>query len=419
MTDSDGSKGAPFADALPGVDEEARVHKPRRALPTDVVRPTRAEVHLSHLRHNLNLLKKASGTTPLWAVLKADGYGHGAKAVARVLERSGADGVCVALVEEGVELREAGIRLPILVMGGYYGGAFRELAHHELTPVLSDPAQVEALQRAARHSDVGPFRCHVKVDTGMARLGTRKPEWPRLALEMKKSDGLLIEGLMTHLANADVSDPEALTTPLALFEEARSLFRREGVEPKWAHMANSAALLRDRRTHYQMVRPGIALFGVDPTADLSAEMRHDSLLSGRLKPTMSIVSRIVSLRELKAGDAVGYGGTFVAERPTVVATVPMGYADGLARVISGRASALVLGKRAPLIGTISMDMTMIDVTEIPGVTMQDEVLFLGHQKGRLGEDTITPQEMAKWCGSIPWEVLTNISRRVPRFYREA
>lgn len=419
MTDSDGSAGAPLADDLPGVGEEPRVHKPRRALPTDVVRPTRAEVHLSHLRHNLNLLKKASGAVPLWAVLKADGYGHGAKAVARILERAGADGVCVALVEEGVELREAGIRLPILVMGGYYGGAFRELVHHELTPVLSDPAQVESLQRAARQSDAGPFRCHVKVDTGMARLGTRRPEWPRLISEMKKSDTLAVEGLMTHLANADVSDPEALTAPLARFEEARDLFRREGALPKWAHMANSAALLRDRRTHYQMVRPGIALFGVDPTADLPGKMRHDAPLQGRLKPTMTVLSRIVSLRELRAGDVVGYGGTFVAERPTVVATVPMGYADGLARVLSNRASVLVGGRRAPLIGTVSMDMTMIDVTEIPGVTMRDEVVFLGHQKGRLGEDTITPQEMAKWCESIPWEVLTNISRRVPRFYREA
>lgn len=419
MTDSDGSEDAPFDEDLPGVGEVPRVHKPRRALPTDIVRPTRAEVHLSHLRHNLNLLKKASGSTPLWAVLKADGYGHGAKAVARILERAGADGVCVALVEEGVELREAGIRIPILVMGGYYGGAFREFAHHDLTPVLSDPGQVESLERAAQQLGVGSFRCHVKVDTGMARLGTRKPEWPRLISEVKKSRALLVEGLMTHLANADISDPEALTAPLAQFEEARALFRREGALPQLAHMANSAALLRDRRTHYQMVRPGIALFGVDPTGDLPPNLRHDALLEGRLKPTMSVVSRIVSLRELAAGDAVGYGGTFVAQRKTIVATVPMGYADGLARAISGRASVLVAGTRAPLVGTVSMDMTMIDVTEIPGVTTRDEIVFLGHQKGRLGEDTITPQEMAKWCGSIPWEVLTNISRRVPRFYREA
>lgn len=419
MTDSEGSEEAPFADDLPGGGEVPRVHKPRRALPTDIVRPTRAEVQLSHLRHNLNLLKKASGGVPLWAVLKADGYGHGAKAVARILERAGAEGVCVALVEEGVELREAGIRLPILVMGGYYGGAFRELAHHDLTPVLSDPGQVESLQRAVSQAGTGPYPCHVKVDTGMARLGTRKPEWPRLIHAVKKADALLVEGLMTHLANADVADAEALNGPQAEFEEARELFRAEGVLPRLSHMANSAALLRDRRTHYQMVRTGIALFGVDPTADLPASLRQDSLLLGRLKPTMSVVSCVVSLRQIEVGDAVGYGGTFVARRPTVVATVPMGYADGLPRAISNRASVLVAGKRARVIGTVSMDMTMIDVTDLPGVTTRDEVVFLGHQKDRLGEDTITPQEMAEWSGSIPWEVLTNISRRVPRFYREA
>lgn len=419
MTDSDGSSGVPPHGDLPGAGEVPRVHHPRRALPTDVVRPTRAEVHLAHLRHNLSLLKKAGGATPIWAVLKADGYGHGAKAVARVLERAKVDGVCVALVEEGVELREAGIRLPILVMGGYYGDAFRVLSHHELTPVLSDPGQVEALDRAARHLGGEAFRCHVKVDTGMARLGTRAAEWPRLIEAVKRSDALHVEGLMTHLANADVSEREALTAPLARFEEARSLFAREGVQPKWAHMANSASFLRDQRTHYQMVRPGIALFGVDPTEEIPAELRRDSLLSGRLKPTMSVVSKIVSLREIRGGDAVGYGGTFVAKENRTIATVPMGYADGLPRIVSNRASTLVCGKRAPIVGTVSMDMTMIDVTEIPGVKMRDDVVFLGHQKGIFGEDTITPTEMAKWCDSIPWEVLTNISRRVPRFYREA
>ncbi len=419
MDESDGSSGASPADDLPGAGEVPRVHHPRRALPTDVVRPTRAEVHLAHLRHNLSLLKKAGGTTPIWAVLKADGYGHGAKAVARTLERAKVDGVCVALVEEGVELREAGIRLPILVMGGYYGDAFRELSHHALTPVLSDPGQVEALDRATRHLGSDSFHCHVKVDTGMARLGTRAPEWPRLIQAIKSSGALHVEGLMSHLANADVSDAEALSLPLAQFEEARALFAREGVQPERAHLANSAAFLRDKRTHYQLARPGIALFGVDPTEGIPPSMRSDSLLSGRLKPTMSVLSKIVSIREIQAGDAVGYGGTFVAKERTVVATVPMGYADGLPRIISNRASALVAGTRVPIVGTVSMDMTMIDVTKIPGVRMRDEVVLLGHQKGTLGEDTITPSEMAKWCDSIPWEVLTNISRRVPRFYREA
>jgi alanine racemase len=420
MSDSSGPKDATSKDleSYSGGDVP-RVHRPARALPTDVVRPTRAEVHLAHLRHNLGLLRKAAGTTPIWAVLKADGYGHGAKAVARTLERAGTDGICVALVEEGVELREAGIRTPILVMGGYYGDAFRELSHHNLTPVLSDPGQVEAFEQAAAHAEQDRVACHVKVDTGMARLGTRQPEWPRLIETLCSSSNLRLEGLMSHLADADVPEADALSRPLSLFAEAEALFNQGGLAPRLRHMANSAAFLRDRRTHFDMVRPGIALFGENPIAHLKKELLAEPALDGRLKSTMSVHSRIVSLRTISVGDAVGYGGTFVARRPTDVATVPMGYADGLARLVSNRASVLIRGQRAPIVGNVSMDMTMIDVTDVPGVAMRDDVVFLGHQKGPLGDDTISATEMASWCDSIPWEVLTNISRRVPRFYREA
>jgi alanine racemase len=402
-----------------GEGELPRVHRPRRALPTDVVRPTRAEVHLSHLRHNLALLKKASRGIPIWAVLKADGYGHGAKAVGRTLERAGVDGICVAMVEEGVELREAGIALPILVMGGYYGDAFRELLHQRLTPVLSDVGQVTALQQAARFAEMGPIPCHLKVDTGMARLGTRPADLPKLLETVTDCTALAVEGLMTHLANADVADAQALTEPLRLFGEARAAFAKAGIQPTRIHAANSAALLRDSATHFNLVRPGIALFGVDPIADLPRDMTKNVGLGGRFKPTMSVHSRVVSMRHIEAGDSVGYGGTFVAARPTIVATVPMGYADGLPRLVSNRGEVLLRGRRVPIIGNVSMDMTMIDVTDAAGASTGDEVVFLGHQKGPLGEGTISPEELAKICDSIPWEVLTNISRRVPRFYREA
>ncbi len=399
--------------------ELPRVHHPRRALPEDIVRPSRAEVHLSHLRYNLAVLRRAVGKTPLWAVLKADGYGHGAKAVARTLERAGADGVCVALVEEGVELREAGIRLPILVMGGYYGNALRELCHYRLTPVLSDREQVESLAWSLKHSNVGSIKAHVKVDTGMARLGTRFDGWPRLIESLCRHEHIELEGLMTHLANADSRDPDALEEPLRLFSQAALAFQKGGKKPHCLHMANSAATLRDRRTHFDLVRPGIALFGVHPLQELSPALVHAHPLDTPLKPTMSIRSRIVSLRELKKGDKVGYGGSFVASGPCTVATVPMGYADGLSRLLSNRASVLIDGVRAPIVGTISMDMTMVDVTQLPLVQMGDDVVFLGPQKGRTREDCITTIEMAEWTDSIPWEVLTNISRRMPRFYREA
>ncbi len=409
----------PDADPPFTSEEMPRVHQPRRALPTDVVRPTRAEVHLAHLRHNLGILKKACQQKPVWAVLKADGYGHGAKAVARTLERAGVDGICVALVEEGVELRDAGIKLPVLVMGGYYGEALRELRHHRLTPVLSDASQAVALDRAIRYGDQVPMACHVKVDTGMARLGTREPEWPAFAEALARADFLEVEGLMSHLADADLSQEDALEEPLRLFSLAQEVFRARGVSPERLHVANSAALLRDARTHFSLVRPGVALFGVDPLLSQAVPAEAVSTETVRLKPAMSVLSRVVSLRQVPAGARIGYGGTFVAPGPLQIATIPMGYADGLSRALSNKGQVLIRGRRAPIVGSISMDMVMVDVTQIPGVSVLDEVVLLGRQKGALGEDTITPGEMAHWSGTIPWEVLTNISRRVPRFYREA
>lgn len=405
--------GEPEDGELP---DEIRVHQPRRALPTDVVRPTRAEVRLSALRYNLGQLRKVTGNTPIWGVLKADAYGLGSKAVARTLERAKMDGVCVALVEEGIELRQAGIQLPILVMGGYYGDALRELLEYRLTPVLSDVGQVEALARAVRLADQGPFGVHVKVDTGMARLGTRPEQWPRLIESLRARPELSVLALMSHLANADVAEPDVFSEPLALFDAANARFVAGGVTPKARHLANSAALLRDPQTHFDLVRPGLALFGVDPRP--TGVERSGVAGEVRFKLAMSVHSRVVSLRRLGRGDGVGYGASFVAAGPTTIATVPMGYADGLSRALSNRGHALIRGKRVPIVGNVSMDMTMIDVTDVPGASASDEVVFLGSQSGPLGQDTISALEMAHDAGTIPWEILTNISRRVPRFYRE-
>lgn len=403
-----------------GRTESLRVHQPRRALPTDVVRPTRAEVSLSALRHNLGQLRKIAKNTQLFAVLKADAYGHGSKAVGRTLERAGVDGICVALVEEGVELREAGIALPILVMGGYYGNAFAELVHYRLTPVLSDRHQVERLGHALAHSEAWRaqrFPCHVKIDTGMSRLGVRPEEVDPLIESLRDRPELEVFGLMSHFANADLDEDEVLERPLALFQELRGQFCRAGFEPAQVHFANSAGLLRTDQAHFDMARPGIALFGVDPLATCAKS--RDRLPEVQLKPTMAVRTKIVALRMLGPGETVGYGGTFVARRPTTIATVPMGYADGLSRLLSNRGQGLVRGKRASIVGNVSMDMTTIDVTDIPGVSLYDDVVFLGTQNGPLGVDTITVSQLAAWCGTIPWEILTNISRRVPRFYREA
>jgi alanine racemase len=390
--------------------DSVRVQRPRRAAPADAVRPTRAEVNLAALRHNLRVVARHAGSARVWPVLKADGYGHGAPAVARTLERAGASGFCVALLEEAVELRDAGIRMPILVMGGYYGGAYDEIAQRGLIPVIYDLAHLEGVARAARaagtHADV-----HLKIDTGMARLGVRPAELGAFAARLAAFPEVRVTGLMTHLACAD-GDPDATREQIARFEEATARLARVGVSPAVRHAANSAAVLRGHAL-LDAVRPGIALFGVSPRGEGGG-----APLSTELRPAMRVRSEIVDLRTLEPGEPLGYGALFRAERRARIATVAMGYADGLSRQMSNRGHVLVRGRRAPIVGAVSMDMSMIDVTDVAGVSVRDEVVVLGSQEGPLGKDAITADEVAAHTGTIPWETLTSISRRVPRFYRE-
>jgi alanine racemase len=383
-----------------------RVLKPRRAAPSDAVRPTRAEINLEALRFNLHSAKRRAGSAKVWAVLKADAYGHGAPAVARTLERAGADGFCVALLEEGIELREAGIVAPILVMGGYYPSAHAEVIARKLTPVVYDVSQIESFARLVRSGEVEkPVKVHLKVDTGMARLGVTMQALPTLANALADFPEIEISGLMTHLACAE-NGPDATVEQMTLFDEATALLARFGIRPPLRHAANSAALYASPSSILNAVRPGIAIFGG------GGEEQSE------LKLVMRVRTEIVSLRDLPAGSPVGYGATFRTTRPSRIATIPMGYADGLSRALSNQGNVLVRGKRAPIVGAVSMDMTMIDVTDLPGVTLRDEAVVLGAQEGPLGKDAIDADEIARAIGTIPWEVLTAVSRRVPRFYRE-
>lgn len=384
-----------------------RVLRPKRALPNEAVRPTRAEINLANLRHNLRVVQRAT-KSPVWSVLKADGYGHGAKAVARTLERAGTQGICVALLEEAIELREAGIKLPILVMGGYYGGAWGELLRHDLTPVVYDPSQVEALADEVRFSGAEPVRVHLKVDTGMARLGVTPRDLTPISRALLRHPEVVLEGLMTHFACADSGETESVDHQLTLFDAVSRSLRETGLSPIVRHAANSAALFQSPGSHLDAVRPGLALFGIQPRIGLAQDLR----------PAMCLRTEIVALRDLEAGETAGYGATWTARRPSRIATIPLGYADGLSRALSNKGHVLVRGRRAPIVGTVSMDLTMMDVTDVPGTELRDEVVALGPQRGVLGTDEITVDEMAGHLGTIPWEVLTNVSRRVPRFYRE-
>jgi len=417
------SSESSVAEAVPG-DAKAktalRVLRPRRAAPDQLVRPTRAEVDLAALRHNLRAVKRAAGQSRVWAVLKADAYGHGAPAVARTLERAGVDGVAVALLEEAIELRDAGIRAPILVMGGYYGQAYEELLAHELVPVVYDASHFEGIARAMKtrgQSDRAVV--HVKVDTGMSRLGVSIDELPALLEVARAFPQIEIDGVMTHLASADheaSAGDESVAEQLKLFDRALKIVRARGLSPRFVHAANSAAMLRATRVgapdaRFDAVRPGIALFGVAPLAAADRPAIE-------LRATLRLRSEIVALRTIEKGTGVGYGSTWRAERTSVIATVPFGYADGLARSLSNAGSMLVRGRRAKIVGALSMDLATLDVTDIPGARMRDEVVALGEQRGPHGQDAIRVEEIAGIAGLIPWDVMTSISRRVPRFYRE-
>jgi alanine racemase len=295
-------------------------------------------------------------------------------------------------------------------MGGYNGQSWGEVLARDVTPVIYDVAQAEGLAREVRLAEgrSAPAGVHFKIDTGMGRLGCELGEMPKVLERLRDIPEIRIEGLMTHFAGADDETIEPVSVQLERFEQAATTAKMLGIAPEIRHAANSAALFRCREARLDWVRPGIALFGVAPRYGEKVDLR----------PAMSLRTEIVALRHVKKGDPIGYGWTWRAPRASVIATIPMGYADGLSRHLSNRGAVLVAGKRAPIVGTVSMDLTMIDVTEHPGAAIRDEVMVLGPQHGALGKDVITAAEIAGHVGTIPWDILTSVSRRVPRFYRE-
>lgn len=399
--------GADENDSLPAPPVAPRAARIRGGGLPDVLRPTRAEVRLSHLRHNLAALRRHT-KAKIWCVLKADAYGHGAKACARTLERAGADGLCVALIEEAIELREAGVNLPILVMSGYFGASRAELVHYRLTPVIHGPGQLEDLDKEAEYLGCTGVPYHLKLDTGMGRLGIPPRELSAVLREVHSCRRLTFEGLMTHFASAD-SSPDAVAEQLRRFAAGEQEILARGLAPQIKHAANTAALIGYEATHFDAVRPGIGIYGVDPAPGFSAGLR----------PAMRLLSTVIALRELQAGQTVGYDGSFTAARTSKIATLPIGYADGFGRQHSNRGHVLIRGQRAPIVGRVSMDLVTVDVTDLPGVAVGDEAVIFGEQHGPLGSDVISAQDIATIEGTIPWEALTSVSRRVPRFYRDA
>lgn len=365
------------------------------------LRPTRAEILLDAIGHNLRLLQGVAAGRKILAVVKADAYGHGVVPVAQRLQAEGVDGFGVALAEEGIELREAGIDRTILVLNGINGGAHRDIIAAGLTPVLYDISEASAFESV---SGGRPIDVHLKVDTGMGRLGVPLDELSGFLRDLRRFPSIRIAGLMTHLSTAD-SDPEYVAEQLAGFTQAQGLVRRFGHEPSVLHAANSAALFRHPETHFDWVRPGLALYGYPGSDTIDAPLR----------PALRWRTEVLRMRTLQPGESAGYGRSFRASAETLLATIPVGYGDGLLRSASNRAEVLIRGARCPIVGNVAMDLTTVDVSAVPGVAVGDEALLLGEQDGAV----LDARDLAAAAGTIPYEVLTNVSRRVPRVYLES
>ena len=360
------------------------------------VRPTRAEIDLDALAHNLRVVRERAPASKVLAVVKADAYGHGLEAVARRLADEGIDGFGVALVEEGLMLRQRGVTVPILVLNGIYDGAHAETLRAGLTPVIYDLDDVARFSKAA---GIGTADVHLKVDTGMTRLGVPDHELDAFLEGLEAFPNVRLSGLMTHLSSAE-DDPDATREQLVRFEAAKARVLARGHRPRLIHAANSAATLFRGEARFDMVRAGVVLYGVMPGPTPDPELR----------PVMRVLTSVARVKTFPAGTAVGYGRSWTAARESRIATLAIGYGDGFPRSLSNRADVLIRGRRCPIVGRVSMDLTGVDVTDLPECVRGDEAVVLGHQGGA----RITAEELGERAGSISWEILTQISPRVPR-----
>lgn len=373
-------------------------------------RPTWAEIDLNNLAANFNQIKRrVTPAARVMAVLKANAYGHGAVECAQRLSREGADWFGVALPEEGIQLREAGIKEPILCLAGYWPGQAAACVQHQLTSVVYRLDMIDALNQAAANAGV-VIDVHVKVDTGMGRLGVRFDELTEFVSTLDRFRNVRIDGVMTHLAAADEATCEPLTRDqIQRFDDAVTVFREHGYRPTHLHLANSAGIFGHRESWGNLVRPGGVLYG------LWRDVLPLSTSDPGLQPVMSLHTRISLLKWVPPGETIGYGCTFEASRRSLIATIPVGYHDGYMRGLSNRGHVIVRGKFAPVVGRVSMDLTLIDVTDVTGVENDDQVTLLGWNRNS-PEQKITAEELARIVGTLSYEVTCGIGDRVPRLF---
>jgi alanine racemase len=370
-------------------------------------RPTWAQIDLDALASNLGVVKHRVGPdVKVMAVVKANAYGHGAVECARRLAHEGADWFGVALPEEGIELRSSGITQPILCLAGFWEGQAAICIQHRLAPVSYRLDLIETLDNAAREAGI-IADVHIKVDTGMGRLGVRFDQLTEFVDALKRFQHIRVDGLMTHFAAADDPSCETLTSDqVKRFENVIQLFRAHGFAPTHLHSANSAGIFGHPEAPGNIVRPGGVLYG------LWRDILAPSPDNNGLRSVMSLHSRIIFLKWVPAGETIGYGCTFEASRKSLVATIPIGYDDGYLRGLSNRSHVIVRGTYAPVVGRISMDLTILDVTNVEGVEVADQVTLMGSKD----ELEIQAEELARVAGTLSYEVTCGIGARVPRVY---
>ena len=362
-----------------------------------MTRPTQALISVSALQHNLQVVRQVAPRSRIMAVIKADAYGHGVGVVAKALVQAGAEALAVASLEEAVMLRRQGVVTPIFLLEGPFAASdMAEIVHFQLGVVIHTSGQLAYLQNLPEAARIEVF---VKVDTGMHRLGFPPAELSQALASLQQCPGVRVRGIMSHFARADAPEDDYNVAQIAHFHRVMA-YLRDGFEYSFA---NSAAILRLPDSHYDWVRPGLMLYGLSP-------FPHQDGLSLGLRPVLQLRTAIIALRQLKAGDWLGYGDIFRAERPLRVGVVALGYGDGYPRALGTGAPALVGGQRTRLLGRVSMDMLFVDLSEIPQAQIGDEVVLMGEQGG----ERVTVEALADHLGTIPYELTCRIQGRVPR-----
>jgi alanine racemase len=368
----------------------------------DVLRPTIVEVDLARLAANFRAIETAVAPAAVMPIVKANAYGHGLVPVARHLVGLGARSLGVAFLEEAMALREAGVEVPILVMGGIFGDQIPLFLRHGLTLTASSVDKLRQIETTAGALGV-TASVHLKIDTGMERIGVHYYSAETLLARAAEARHCRVEGIYSHFANADAADLTSARLQLSRFLDVLTWYDRHGLAPPARHMANSGAVLQLRESHLDLVRPGILLYGVYPSAEVARTIE--------VRPALAWKSRVVYFKVVQPGHPVSYGSTWQSDHPVRVVTVPVGYGDGYFRALSNVAEVLIRGKRYPVVGRVCMDQVMVNI-ESDSAYNGDAVVLIGTD----GRETIRCEDVAEWAGTIPYEVLTNINTRVPRTF---